>query len=151
MERFYRRHLPHWRVDAPGIVYLVTWHLASGQPGLASAERDVVAAAIRFWQDRRCVLVAWVVMDDHVHVILTLLAGERLEALLHSWKSFTAHQLTRNGARVAPVWQDESFDRVLRDEEELEQKTRYVCSNPLKRWPEARDYAWVWPELTALT
>ena len=34
------------------------------------------------------------------------------------------------------MWQNESFDRVVRDEEELREKVRYVCSNPLKRWPD---------------
>jgi hypothetical protein len=85
-------------------------------------------------------------MDDHVHVVLSLEAGQRLEMLVHSWKSFTSHQLVKAGSRRAPVWLNESFDRVVRDEEEMQEKLVYVCSNPLKRWPEVREYRWVWPE-----
>jgi putative transposase len=150
VERFYRRYLPHWRVDAIGIVYFVTWRLAAGQPGLANDEREVVAAAVRFWDGSRCHLIAWIVMDDQVHVVLSLLSEIRLEILLHSWKSFTSNDLARAGARRPPIWQNETFDRVLRNEVELLEKAHYVCSNPRKRWPELATYRWVWPELRDL-
>jgi REP element-mobilizing transposase RayT len=150
MERFYRRHLPHWRIDSPGIVYFATWHLAVGQPVLRPDERDAVASAVRFWEGRRCASIAWVVMDDHVHVVLRLLNDGRLEVLLHSWKSFTANELAETGQRTAPVWQNESFDRIVRNETELRDTVLYVCSNPRKRWPDLEDYRWVWPELRDL-
>ncbi len=149
MERFYRRRLPHWRLDAPRIVYFATWRLAEQQSGLSPPEREVVAGALRFWNGTRCLLSAWVVMDDHVHVVGAPLADVRLEQLLQSWKSFTAHQLAAGGRR-APIWQDESFDRVVRNDSEMQRYVLYVCSNPLKRWPEAHEYRWVWPELRKL-
>jgi putative transposase len=88
-------------------------------------------------------------MDDHVHVVVSPLAQARLETLLHSWKSFTANQLGTVGRR-APTWQDESFDRIVRSDAEMQRFMLYVCSNPLKRWPDAREYRWVWPELKEL-
>ncbi len=42
------------------------------------------------------------------------------------------------------IWQDESFDRIIRDERELVEKLEYIKSNPQKRWAEIRDYRWVW-------
>jgi REP element-mobilizing transposase RayT len=135
MERFYRRRLPHWRLDAPLVVYFITWRREQGVPDLNPTERDVVAATIRFWEDIRCLLSAWVVMNDHVHVVVAPMAGIRLEALVHSWKSYSAHQLMTRGRR-GPVWQHESFDRIIRGDAELKRIVDYVCSNPLKRWPE---------------
>jgi REP-associated tyrosine transposase len=43
------------------------------------------------------------------------------------------------------VWQDESFDRIVRNEGELEQKFNYILGNPWKRWPSLDRYPWVWP------
>ena len=90
---FYRRRLPHLRVD--GAIYFVTWRVQSGQPDLSDGERDEVVAAIRAFDGDRHVLHAYVVMNDHVHVILEPLSDFRLEAILHARKSFTANRLQR--------------------------------------------------------
>src|SRR5438067_1612913 len=63
-----RRRLPHLR--AFGATYFVTWRLAHGQPDLTHAERAIVAAAIRHFDGTRYALAAFVVMNDHVHVVV---------------------------------------------------------------------------------
>ena len=68
----------------------------------------------------------------------------RLHKILHSWKSFTANRFQRLYGRYGPVWQDEYFDRFIRDEAEYCEKRDYILGNPYKRWPDAQDYAWVW-------
>jgi putative transposase len=143
MDPFYRRHLPHWRQDLA--TYFVTWRLARGQPELDSSERDLVATAMRNFQGKRYELAAYVVMDDHVHALLTPSAKYELWSILHSWKSFTAHQLQREHNRSGRVWQDEYFDRIVRDDKEFAQKLDYIIRNPWKRWPEMGKYEWVWP------
>lgn len=139
---FYRRRLPHLRVD--GAIYFVTWRVRSGQPDLSDGEREEVVAAIRAFDDDCYVLHAYVVMNDHVHVILEPLSDFRLEAILHAWKSFTANRLQRGYRRRGAVWQAESFDRVVRDEAEYEQKRDYILSNPSRRWPDIESYRWSW-------
>jgi putative transposase len=135
-----RRHLPHWTPpDATHDrgTYFVTWRVQQGLAELAPQERDVVIGALEHFHEVRYQLIAAVVMNDHVHVLFTLLDGHTLSRVLHTWKSFTAHQLRRK------VWQNESFDRRVRDEAELLQKAHYIANNPRKRWPDADDYAWV--------
>lgn len=44
------------------------------------------------------------------------------------------------GARVGKVWLNESFDHIVRDEEELRRVIEYVRWNPEKRWPGVREY-----------
>ncbi len=143
MPTFYHRHLPHWRVEED-VPYFVTWRLRQGQPPLEDHERDIVAGALRHFDHRRYELLAWVVMHDHVHVLLVLAHDEVLWRVLHSWKSFTGHRLRSLGDRPIPVWQDESFDRIVRDDRELIEKVRYIETNPRKRWPELGEYRWVW-------
>ncbi len=141
--RFYRRRLPHWReTDA---IYFLTWRLAADQKELSAPERELVAAELRHRKGQRYEIFAYVVMNDHVHVLIRPVAEQALEKIVHSWKSFTAHRLQRLHGRRGRVWQDEYFDRVVRDENEFNQKFDYIVGNPWKRWPDIANYPWVWP------
>jgi len=44
--------------------------------------------------------------------------------------------------RKGSIWLQEGFDRIIRDENELMEKCEYVLTNPIRRWPEVRDYKW---------
>lgn len=140
--RTYRRRLPHWRLE--GATYFVTWRLHRVQRPLDPEERDHVVATIRHFDSTRYALSAFVVMDDHVHVVVTPSQGVELERIVHSWKSHTAWRLQRECARSGPVWQDEYYDRVLRNEAEVLQKIRYILNNPGRRWPGFWPYPWLW-------
>lgn len=137
----YRRKLPHWR--KAGAVYFVTWRLHSSQPALTPDERTLVVAALEHFQRERYILFAHVVMDNHAHVLVKPIHENVLQSILHSWKSFTALQIQRQFGRQGAVWQDEYFDRIVRDEEEFLEKAQYILNNPQKRWPELEEYAWV--------
>jgi putative transposase len=139
--KIYRRKLPHWRLE--GSVYFVTWRLAPGQPPLTPLERSVVMTAIRHFENQRYHLPAYAIMDDHVHVLVMPLDENRLHRIVHSWKSFAANQLTQEFGRKAPIWQREYFDRIVRDDDELMEKARYILNNPFARWPELDEYEWV--------
>jgi REP element-mobilizing transposase RayT len=137
----YRRRLPH--IHLPGACVFITFRLASTQSGeLAAAERDAVAEHVRRMTPGE--LKAWVVMPDHVHVLYRCAPTESLRATLQSLKSASAHTLTRRFGRVAPVWQGESYDHVVRTEPELLETWRYVEANPVRRGlvPVAEAYPW---------
>jgi REP element-mobilizing transposase RayT len=123
----------------------VTWRLTWGQQELDSVERDLVVTAIKRFAGQRYELAAYVVMDDHVHVLLTPIPRFELQSILHTWKSFTAREMQRTTKRFGRVWQDEYFDRMIRDDKEFTQKLDYILANPWKRWPEMEGYPWVWP------
>ncbi len=140
--RLYRGKLPHWRMERG--TYFVTWRLGQGQADLTPAERGVVAEALRHFHNTRYRLAGYVIMNDHVHVVVEPADGHRLETIVHSWKSFTAHRFARTGSRKSSVWQKEYFDRILRSELEMAEKLQYMVENPWRRWPEIEDYAWMW-------
>ena len=135
------RRLPHWRLE--NAVYFVTWRLHPSQAVLITEERMETSIAIKFFKDQRYRLLDYVVMDDHVHAIVQPWAEHTLSRILHSWKSFTAHRFIKKRGTEPPFWQDESLDRIVRDQEELDEKLTYVLNNPLKRWPEEAAYSWV--------
>jgi len=91
-------------------------------------------------------------MPDHVHMILTPLLDEQrreffsLVRIMQSIKAASARAINQRLSRHGPVWQEESFDHVLRSSEGLDAKVDYVLQNPVRRglvrdW---REYRWAW-------
>ena len=97
-----------------------------------SALRRIVDDALHHFDGERYALIASAVMPNHVHVVIRLFTGENLSDVLHSWKSFTAKQINRATGNTGTVWQDESFDRIVRSSAHLETLISYVEENPLK-------------------
>ena len=137
----YRRRLPHWRLS--GSTYFVRWSLHPAQPPLCAAERMLVFDALRHFHPARYTLGAHVVMDDHVHALVCPKDGHPLHKIMHSWKSFTANRMQRDYGRKGRIWQDEYFDRIVRDDEELTRFRQYIANNPMEKWPELGGYAWM--------
>lgn len=92
----------------------------------------IVATALQQFDGERYRLGEWVVMPNHVHVLLTPLEGFKLVDILHSWTSFTAHEICRLLGREGAVWQHESYDHMVRSPEQLRHFERYVRANPAK-------------------
>ncbi len=63
-------------------------------------------------------------------------------------KSVPAHRINKETGHVGHVWQEESFDRALRHEEDLAGKIEYMLTNPVRAGlvKEAGDYRWAWVE-----
>ncbi len=91
-------------------------------------------------------------MPDHVHLIFTPLVNQKarevysLAEIMDAIKGASAHIINRRLGRTGKVWQTESFDRVLRSSEKLDEKIQYILNNPVRRgivstWPE---YRWLW-------
>ncbi|MDQ6655210.1 MAG: carbamoyl-phosphate synthase large subunit, partial [Verrucomicrobiota bacterium] len=97
-----------------------------------SSATQMVAAALRHFDGERYLLDSFVVMPNHVHVLFQPLAGHSPSEVLHSWTSFTSRKLGALRGEGGAVWQDESFDRIVRDWEELQEYRAYIERNPAK-------------------
>ena len=106
-------------------------HAGSGACVLRDPQNaDVVRGALRHFDGERYALDEFVVMPNHVHVLVKPLAGNGLADILHSWKSYTANQLNRRLGRTGQLWQHESFDHLVRNEAAMEAIRRYIRENP---------------------
>ena len=92
----------------------------------------LVEEALLHFDGARYRLHAWTIMPNHVHVVFAPLRGETLSAILHSWKSFTAKEANRRLGRGGTFWQEEYFDRMIRDETHYLAACAYVDENPVK-------------------
>lgn len=96
------------------------------------ALNTLVGSALAYFDGDRYTLDEFVVMPNHVHVILMPAEGRALEGILHSWKSFTANRINRELGRSGLFWMDESYDHAVRSWEQLEHYRRYIRQNPAK-------------------
>jgi hypothetical protein len=50
------------------------------------------------------------------------------------------------------VWQDESFDHILRGDESLSKKMEYILQNPVRAGlvAKSQDYQWLWWDRSVL-
>jgi Rad3-related DNA helicase/REP element-mobilizing transposase RayT len=109
--------------------------LDDGLGGCCLREPKISAAveeALKFFDGERYWLGAFVIMPNHVHVLVRPLNGYTLSQILHSWKSFTAKRVNAMLEREGKVWQDESFDSIVRDETALGKFSNYIQDNPAK-------------------
>ncbi|MFO8027067.1 MAG: transposase, partial [Opitutales bacterium] len=80
----------------------------------------------------RYVLDNSVIMPNHVHVLFQPMPAHRLKKILYSWKSFTAKQINLKTGGKGPLWADDYWDRLIRNEAHLEACRRYIQQNPVK-------------------
>ena len=66
--------------------------------------------------------------------------------ILQCLKSATAHRINKLLQISGPVWQEESFDHVLRSDESLKEKCEYIRQNPVRKGlvMHPKDYPWLW-------
>jgi REP element-mobilizing transposase RayT len=125
--------------------------------------RDPRAAACvlenwRHFAGERYDLIAWVIMPNHVHVLIRVYEGVSLKKILQSWKSYTARRIRewkpgsaerqlgtgktnpercRAGARRSQtarttIWAREYWDRYIRDDAHFAATIEYIHQNPVK-------------------
>jgi REP element-mobilizing transposase RayT len=98
----------------------------------SAAISNIVEQALLYFDSKRYILDSYVVMPNHVHVLAAPLNDFSLSRLLHSWKSYTAHEINKRLDRKGTVWQDESYDHVVRSMEQLLFYRDYIEENPVK-------------------
>ncbi len=152
--RYSKRRLPHF--ERPWAKYMITFSTHSRRQ-LCPKARDLIMDSILRWKDRRYELYAACVMPDHVHMLIepAIEKGAKkkeptffaLSKILHSIKSYTAHRINRIDECDAPVWESESFDRVIRSESDLREKFSDITRNPWTAGTASpnEEYRWIWP------
>jgi putative transposase len=143
-----RRNLPH--LQEPGRVYFLTWRCRDGQM-LAPEERGLVLATLLHYNDDKWKVYAAVILPDHVHVLVQPLPHSGggvydLAEVVHSVKRFSVYQINKRRSANGSIWQDERYDRIVRDEAEFLEKWNYIRNNPVRGGlaTSPEDYPWLY-------
>ena len=90
----------------------------------------IVADSLFHFDTQRYHLGDFVIMPNHVHVIVCLLGDTDIEAQCTSWKRYTARRINQALAQSGRFWQEESFDHLIRSAEQFAAIQRYIRDNP---------------------
>lgn len=126
------------RFSQPGGIYLLTFTTESRKLWFSDwiLGRLVVVSMRRTQELRLAETLAFVVMPDHVHWLVSL-GNTFLEELTHSVKSHSGFHVKQriqkqNGMAPKAIWQEGYHDHALRSEECLQDVARYIVMNPVR-------------------
>ncbi len=78
------------------------------------------------------ILLHWVIMSNHIHLLMRLLAGYSLASVMHSIKSYTANEANKILGRTGQFWSVEYYDRYIRNAAHYANTVSYIHRNPVK-------------------
>ncbi len=98
------------------------------QPAFA----ELVENTLLYGDGERYRLIAWCVMPNHVHVLIETFNHWPIPTVVQGWKSFTAKAINRHLGNSGKLWQEDYYDRYIRDDAHLAAIIAYIHNNPVK-------------------
>ena len=149
-----QRYFERWEEDLDKAEFGPRW---LSQPEIA----DVVKEALQYRDGKVFALHAFSILPNHVHVVFEPVSKSGwqpdlpntsdyqsdlldLPKIMQSLKRHTARQANKILGREGAFWQDESYDRVIRDSDEYTRTVSYVLENPVKAGLVSRWEDWKW-------
>jgi type I restriction enzyme R subunit len=77
-------------------------------------------------------LTDFVIMPNHVHLLVVFPAEDMMLRQCESWKHFTATKINQALGRKGQFWQQDGFDHLVRSAEQFNYLRRYLAENPQK-------------------
>ncbi len=90
---------------------------------------DIVVNSLRHFDGQRYHMGDFVVMPNHVHLLVGLLGETEVETQCYSWKKFTGTKINKALGQTGEFWQPESFDHLVRSPEQFERFQYYIAEN----------------------
>ena len=143
----YRRRLPHIQPDFK--LFFITF-CTNQRWTLPPPAREIVVDTCVAGNGLMFDLYGLVVMPDHVHLALVPLTRPQLPIpiaeIMQAIKAASARRINKLLNLHGRVWEEESFDRALRKEEQFEPTLRYMLENPVRAGlvDNRLDYPWIW-------
>jgi len=99
--------------------------------------RNIITESFKRFEGVRYTLLAYSIMPNHVHVLILPKTQEdgkifSLQHIVYTWKKFTANTINKRLGRSGSLWQREVYDRLVRNENELNKVVDYILQNPVK-------------------
>jgi len=129
------RHVRGTRVYAQDAIYHLRTTTIDQMQFLADNTcKQIVLTAVRNAASLLGVdVLAYVIMPEHIHLIVRPSADKDISQFVASLKKRSAREINRHIGRRGAVWRKEFFDHMLRSQEHLEGLVRYIHDNPVRR------------------
>lgn len=108
------------------------------QPSADMRAAQIIIDAIKWLHEqKRWTCKAYVVMPDHIHMVVVLGSEQSLSSVMSSFGKYTARKLNDFMGSKGQIWQHGFYDHCLRKDESYIKHLRYICENPLRKgWVE---------------
>ena len=140
------------RADVGGATYFITANLAERRLTLLTDHVDALREAVRRVKARHPFDIdAMVVLPDHLHLLMTLPAGDAdFSTRIGAIKSTFSRQLpkterirdSRIRKRERGIWQRRFWEHMIRDDRDYAAHVDYIHINPVKHGYVARASEW---------
>ena len=123
-----KRHLPHFQLEDS--VYFVTFRAL--KHNLSKSDQKIIYDHILLGDRKYYSLIAFVIIPNHVHLLLQSDFGFDISTIMKGIKDVSAKKINQNNSTSGSIWLNESFDRIIRNDSELFEKLKYMLDNPVK-------------------
>ena len=119
---------------APGSSYFVTTRCAQGRNVFQIPEvAQILVAAILYYRDTDAYLLhEFVVMPNHLHLLLTPGPTTSLEKAVQLIKGGSSFHIGKQRGHKMEIWQQGFHDRTIRDFDDWRAKAEYIRMNPVR-------------------
>jgi len=135
LKQLFNDKIDRYLDNGRGICYLANSDIA-----------DMLASVLRHFDEKRYELYSWCIMPNHVHAVVKPWGNYSLSKILHSWKSYSAHEANKIMDRKGSFWSEEYYDHLIRDENEFFRTIKYIMENPAEAG--LVDWPWVFQKVT---
>lgn len=130
--KVYRHVPPHLFIDE--MVYFVSCRTYQGARILNTADKKQILCR-GIWENIKafeCELLAWVVLDDHYHILFRVSKAKSIPLFFQKLHGRTSHEMNKtDGTPGRKVWYN-YWDECIRDEKDYYNKLNYIHVNPVK-------------------
>jgi hypothetical protein len=143
----WRGRLPHWRAD--DVTYWVTFR---HRRDLEAWERNLLFTTLLRPEGRKWNLVILCVLPNETNLLFSVNEAPsgtpyELSDIVEKAKAKAGKAIIKKTEERFPPFYQESYDRIIRDAEELEQRLMEILESPVKQElvedPEEWDCLWV--------
>ncbi|OGU34170.1 MAG: hypothetical protein A2068_02660 [Ignavibacteria bacterium GWB2_35_6b] len=94
---------------------------------------QIVFDAIKYRDNKEYKVICFCIMPNHVHLMFMQLENSKtISQIMQSLKWYTAREASKILNRSGSFWQAESYDHIVRDEDEYYRIIKYILNNPVK-------------------
>jgi len=119
---------------APGTSYFVTTRCWQGRNIFqVSKTAEILLKTILRYRDQGCYMLhEFVVMPNHIHLILTPSGNTSLERAVQLIKGGSSHEIHKERENSVKIWQEGFHDWTIRDAQDWHTKVGYIRLNPVR-------------------
>jgi putative transposase len=132
--------------SAPGTSYFLTTKCWQGRSVFQVPENaEILIKTFSRYRERRAFLLhEFVVMPDHLHLLLTPSTTTSLEKAVQLIKGGSSHEIHKERNVRMEIWQEGFYDWTIRDEDDWRAKAEYIRMNPVLAKLVSRPEEWAY-------